>query len=93
MDLQSLRIKIDEIDDAIVDLFQKRMDISAEVALYKIKNNLPVFDPAREQQKLQEISGKVKEGREDYITALYSLIFKLSRAEQERIMNSSQETV
>ena len=91
MDLQSLRIKIDKIDDAIVDLFQKRMDISGEVALYKIENNLPVFDPVREQQKLQEISGKVHKGMEDYITALYSLIFELSRSEQERIINSSQE--
>jgi len=47
-----------------------------------------VYDPVREQQKLHELSGKVEEGRKEYITALYSLIFELSRAEQERILNS-----
>ena len=93
MDLQNLRKKIDEIDNDLIDLFQKRMDVSAEVALYKQKNNLPVYDPAREQQKLHEISCKVKKGGEAYITALYSLIFELSRTEQERIINSSPEIV
>ena len=90
MNLQELRKTIDEIDDAIVYLFEKRMDISAEVAIYKIENNLPVFDSAREKQKLLDISAKVKEGRESYITALYSLIFELSRAEQERIISSPE---
>ena len=87
MDLQELRQKIDEIDDSLVDLFQRRMDVSAEIAQYKQEHNLPVYDPARERQKLHNLSGRVKEGREAYVTALYSLLFELSRAEQERILN------
>ena len=88
MDLQELRGRIDEIDNNLVDLFQRRMDISVEIARYKQQNNLPVYDPVRERQKLHELSGKAKEGREAYIAALYSLIFELSRAEQERIFDS-----
>ena len=91
MDLQELRQQIDRIDNSLVDLFQKRMDVSAEIARYKQDQNLPVHDPDRERQKLHELSGKVKEGRKAYITALYSLLFELSRAEQERIMNTSSE--
>ena len=87
MDLQELRQKIDEIDDGLVDLFQRRMDVSAEIARHKQENKLPVYDPARERQKLHDLSGKVKEGREAYVTALYSLLFELSRADQERILN------
>ena len=88
MELQELRRRIDEIDNNLVDLFQRRMDVSVEIIRYKQQNNLPVYDPVREQQKLHDLSGKVEEGRKEYITALYSLIFELSRAEQERILNS-----
>ena len=70
MDLQELRQKIDEIDNNLVDLFQKRMDVSAKIALHKEEHNLPVYDPAREREKLHDLSGKVKEGREAYVTAL-----------------------
>ena len=90
-DLQELRGRIDEIDNGLVDLFQKRMDVSAEIARYKRQNNLPVHDPARERQKLYDLSVKAGEDRETYITALYSLIFELSRADQERILNPKSE--
>ena len=88
MDLQELRQRIDQIDDVLIDLFQRRMDVSAEIARHKQRHNLPVHDPARERQKLHDLYGKVAETHKDYITALYSLIFELSRAEQERILNS-----
>lgn len=86
MNLQDLREKIDNIDDELIRLFEQRMDISVEIAGYKQQNNIPVYDPARERQKLYDISGKVGEGRIAYITALYSLLFQLSRADQERIL-------
>ena len=87
MGLQDLRKKIDEIDDDLTALFFRRMDISAEIALYKKQNDLPVFDPEREKRKLSEISAKAPDGRKVYIQALYSLIFELSRAEQDKIIN------
>jgi chorismate mutase/prephenate dehydratase len=86
MDLQDLRQQIDEIDDALVRLFGQRMDVTAEIAQYKQLHNIPVYDPARERQKLYDVSGKAEEGRTAYITALYSLLFELSRADQERIL-------
>jgi len=91
MDLQELRKKIDEIDDGLVRLFQERMDLSAEIARYKKENNLPVHDPAREREKLYDLSFKTNPGRESYITALYYLLFELSRADQERILNQTCE--
>jgi chorismate mutase/prephenate dehydratase len=91
MDLQELRKQIDEIDDGLVRLFQQRMDVSAEIARFKKENNLPVHDPAREREKLYDLSFKVNQGRESYITALYYLLFELSRADQERILNQTCE--
>ena len=86
MDLQGLRKKIDVIDNGLVDLFQQRMDIAIEVARHKHENGIPVYDPVRERQKLYDLSGKAP-GRENHITALYSLLFELSRSDQERIVN------
>ena len=88
MDLQDLRQRIDEIDNDLVRLFQQRMDTSAEIARYKRQHNIPVHDPAREREKLYDVSHKVGEGRETYVSALYSLLFELSRADQERILNA-----
>jgi len=88
MDMQKLRRQIDDIDDDLVRLFQQRMDVSAEIARYKSRHNLPIYDPAREQHKLHDLVYKGKEGYRAYITALYTLIFELSRDEQERMMRS-----
>ena len=93
MDMQDFRKRIDEIDKGLVDLFQQRMDVSAEIAQYKREHNLPVYDPARERQKLHDLAGSVKEDHEAYVKALYSLIFELSRAEQEQILKSPSEPV
>lgn len=37
MDLSKLRQQIDTIDRQIVDLYEKRMDVSRQVAEYKIE--------------------------------------------------------
>jgi chorismate mutase/prephenate dehydratase len=89
MDLEELRQRIDGIDNDFVRLFQQRLEVSAEIARYKKQNNLPIHDPARERQKLFDLTQNAEPGRESYITALYSLLFELSRAEQEKILNPS----
>jgi len=89
MNLQELRQQIDRIDDDLVRLFQERMDVSAEIAHYKKQHNLQVYDPQRERQKLHDLERKAKKGREAYITSLYTLLFELSRADQERILSDS----
>ena len=87
MDIQELRDRIDEIDNDLLKLFQQRMDVSADIAMYKKQYNMPVHDPVRERQILHNLSQKAGKGRESAVIALYSLLFELSRAEQEKIMN------
>ena len=50
VDLQESRKQIDEIDRQIVELFEKRMDVAANVADYKIATGKAVFDKEREEQ-------------------------------------------
>ena len=42
MDLTELRNQIDGIDDQLVQLFCRRMELCAQVAEYKKANGLPV---------------------------------------------------
>ena len=84
MDLKELRAQIDDIDDELVKLFCKRMDIAAQVADYKKENCLPIFVPAREREKLQDVSQKAGPERAAYTRTLYSMLFELSRSYQKK---------
>lgn len=56
MDLNEIRMQIDDIDTQLLRLFLERMDLSKNVAAYKKKNNMPIFQGDREQQILDRIS-------------------------------------
>ncbi len=49
MDLQQLRMAIDEIDGDLVALIGRRMELARQVADYKRQNHLPILDAGREQ--------------------------------------------
>ncbi len=85
MDLTDYRKNIDEIDEKLVKLFVERMGLSAEIAKYKTQHGIPVLDPARERQKLSDITQSVEPAMHTYINSLYSLIFELSRAYQRKL--------
>lgn len=87
MDISDLRTVIDEIDNDLLNAFCRRMDVSAQLAVYKKDNNLPVYDPARERKKLGAVLNKTPEELRTYASALYSLLFDLSRSYQEKILN------
>ena len=54
-DLGELREQIDSIDTQIVSLYERRMELSKEVAAYKIETGKKVFDRVREEQKLETL--------------------------------------
>jgi len=82
MELQDLRKEIDSIDRELVDLFLRRMNVSAEVAEYKRANDLPVLDPSRERALLDKVSELSGEEFEAYTRTLYATILDLSRSYQ-----------
>ena len=55
MDLAKLREQIDIIDKQIVELYEQRMDVSKQVAQYKIETGKKVFDKEREEEKLRKV--------------------------------------
>ncbi|MEF9934137.1 MAG: prephenate dehydratase [Clostridium sp.] len=52
-DLKQYRDEIDRIDNAILKLFQERMDMVLNVAEYKRKNNLEVLNRKREEEVIE----------------------------------------
>ena len=84
MDLKELRGQIDEIDDQLVELFTKRMDVAAAIGDYKKENGLPVFAPAREREKLKDVAEKAGPEMANYTRVLYSMLFELSRSYQSK---------
>ena len=84
MELKDIRDQIDSIDDELVKLFVKRMNLSAQVADYKKANNLPIYVPARERDILQDVAQKAGPEMANYARVLYSMIFELSRSYQSK---------
>ena len=89
MDLNELRIKIDEIDRQMVELFDRRMRIAAEVAAYKKENGLPVLDASREKAKLEAVSAMAEDDMADYTRALYVQLMALSRDYQQVLLQNA----
>ena len=92
MDLKELRKNIDEIDRELVDLFVRRMSISAEVAEYKREVGMPVLDPARERALLERVSDMSGDEFERYTRTLYSTILDLSRSYQHKKLSNTSST-
>ena len=84
MELSEIRNEIDAVDDALVKLFVKRMELSAQVADYKKANNMPIYVPAREREILQQVGKKSGPEMENYTRVLYSMLFELSRSYQRK---------
>ena len=86
-DLQECRRKIDEIDNQMVELFEKRMKVCEEVAEYKIRTGKKVLDPEREHAKLEEIRKKAHgEFNELGAQELFQQIMAISRKRQYQLL-------
>ncbi len=87
MDLLELRGQIDEIDRQLVELYEKRMDISRQVAEYKIETGKKVFDKEREEQKIAAVKALAhNEFNRHGVEELFEQIMSISRKLQYRIL-------
>ena len=55
MDIADWRNKIDELDEQIVALINKRAEAAAAIGVLKRKAALPVYEPNREQQVFDHV--------------------------------------
>lgn len=87
MDLLQLREQIDVIDRQIVELYEQRMDVSRQVAEYKIETGKKVFDKEREMQKLQKVKSMThNEFNSLGVEELFEQIMSISRKLQYKLL-------
>lgn len=88
-DLLELRDEIDEIDEQIVKLYEKRMKIAEEVAEYKIHTGKKVFDKKREDEKLAKLTAKAESDFTEHgIYELFEQIMAVSRKRQYQLLTA-----
>ena len=84
MDLKKYRDQIDEIDEQIVKLFEKRMKICGDIADYKKDTGKAVFDSQREREKMNALVKMAAPEMKRDIFSLFSSVLDLSRSYQTR---------
>jgi len=82
MKLDELRNKIDEIDEAIIELLKERFKIVEQIMSLKST----IEDKNRENEILTKINNLTDKSRSrDFFTKLYKFIFEESKRIQEEI--------
>ena len=81
MDLNELRNEINRIDDEILELFLRRMDVAEQVADYKREHDLPIYQPQREREILESVSERAG-ALGSYARSLFSTLMELSKQYQ-----------
>lgn len=89
-DLQEIRKQIDEVDEQIVRLFERRMKLTKEVAEYKIATGKPVFDAQRERKKLETLGEKATDSFNCVgIREVFRQLMSISRKRQYQLLSES----
>ena len=91
MDLKDYRKQMDAIDDEMVALFRRRMEVASEIAQYKKERGMQVLDAGREREKLADVCSKVPPEMRNYTSVLYSSLFELSRSYQNQKMDQGSQ--
>jgi chorismate mutase / prephenate dehydratase len=88
--LDCLREEINEIDESLVKLFKKRMEIVSEVAEYKRKNSMKVLDRTREEQIINKHLDNVEDRALNvYLKEFLEDLMGISRKAQKEILGKT----
>ena len=90
--LEQARAQIDTVDRQMAALFEQRMNLTRQVAEYKLASGKPVLDPAREEQKLDALAGQThSEQNAQGIRELYELVMAISRRQQQELIRQEKQ--
>ncbi|MCL1815711.1 MAG: chorismate mutase [Treponema sp.] len=78
MNIDELRQEVDDIDDKLLSLFERRMEIAKNIGECKKEQGLPVKDRKREQKILHRLCKKARPELEEYVRPLFLALFEVS---------------
>jgi len=91
--LAQARAEIDRINDELVRLFVRRLDLSSKIASAKRAAGKPVTDPQREREILSRVGASVPPEYESAARLLFSTLFSVSKARQRELMRAADAEV
>lgn len=89
MDINEARSEINRIDDRILELFSRRMEIGKIIGKIKEHNHLPIENIEREREILLNITRNSGEDLQSCARILFSTLFELSKSYQRRSSSSA----
>ena len=91
-ELDELRGKIDAIDDKLVELYLKRMEVVRSIAALKSGEKRAVSDSERENSVVYRLCKDCPDQMKIYIKELYRAVFHTSKSYQSALMNIDSPT-
>ncbi len=89
MNIEDLREQIDVLDDKIVELFLKRLELCKKIGVKKSELGVPVVSEEREAFVLKRLTDRLSGENKQYVEELYKQIFALSKDLQAKDLTSS----
>ena len=86
MDLTDIRAQIDDVDNQIIELFARRMDLIEDVARAKMESGAPILDEGREREKLDRVAANAPADLKDQAVELLRVLMSMSRERQRAVM-------
>lgn len=87
-EINSKRIKIDEIDKLIIKLLSDRLEVSKEIANLKIYMDIENYDQSREKIIFENIERTISDNQEldklEHIFEIYKTLLKESKLYQSK---------
>ena len=85
LNLEEIRKEIRAINDEMLALFVKRMELSSQVAAYKKANGLPTLDRKREEAILQKVADNTTDEFRQFALEFFRNMMDLSKEYQETL--------
>jgi len=90
--IAKLRQDIDDVNAELLDLLERRLDLSVQVGEIKQKAGLPLYSEEREQDLLKRFRAQaVERGIDpDYVEELMAVVLVHSRAAQRKTVRKTR---
>lgn len=78
--IDNIRLKIDEVDDKLLELIIQRLDLVKQIGEIKKQNSLPVKNKQREQQLLDRLTKQAAQENiePDIVKKIWKVLIEIS---------------
>jgi len=88
MDIKKINKEIESIDDELLCLFEKRMELVKKAGQYKKKQLLPIRDKEQERKTLYSLCQKTHPDLSEYVRSLFLDVFEMGSGYQSTLYNN-----